>query len=637
MAKRKPARTPTVVETPPARTLPLHLIPAAILVLAAFVFYWTPLTARDASIQWDAVDVHYTSQKYFADHIRQVILPQWTPYVFSGFPFLADPQVGAWYPPNWPFFLGGVAPVSIQWELVLHCLLAMFGAYLLAFHLLGAWQPAVLAGFCYGLSGFFAGHSSHVGIFQAAAWLPLIVAMLLKGRGAEAGLMVGAMALAGHFQTALYTGFAVVFLAGWRIGVRTLAVCGLVGLGISAVLVIPGLELSAQSIRASMDFRNTADGALVPAALATLVSPNALGALEGAYTGPADITQFYLYGGILLLPLAALGAWKSPTRMVAAAMGVPALWFAFGPSGGFFRLVALLPGLGSVRAPVHVWFVVALALALLAAGGLQWAMGRWPRAWLAPAVLLVAFVDLCYWNSANNPLAYARASFDDLYGSRAAQFDQRIAQALPPGTRFHAPAATSAFGPQNQPMESRVEATYGYNPLALRAYSEYLRAAEKNPRLLDTLGVRFALDPAQGGVAARDTGLPRAMFAAKVVRTGSLETHDPAQTVIADVDVAQAAGSTAQVVETAPGRYKIRYKCATPSLLRFAEAHFPGWQATVAGQAARVVVADHALIGVVVPAGEGDLILEYRLPKLGLGAAVSLLSLAVGVWIARRK
>ena len=40
-------------------------------------------------------------------------IPLWTPYVFSGMPFLADPQVGAWYPLNWPFFMIGITPSAI--------------------------------------------------------------------------------------------------------------------------------------------------------------------------------------------------------------------------------------------------------------------------------------------------------------------------------------------------------------------------------------------------------------------------------------------------------------------------------------------------------------------------------------------
>ena len=77
------------------------------------VLYWVPLTSEKAGIQWDAVDVHYSSQKYFADTLAAGEIPHWTPYIFSGFPFLADPQVGAWYPLNWPFFFFGVTPRAI--------------------------------------------------------------------------------------------------------------------------------------------------------------------------------------------------------------------------------------------------------------------------------------------------------------------------------------------------------------------------------------------------------------------------------------------------------------------------------------------------------------------------------------------
>ena len=46
----------------------------------------------------------------------------------------------------------------------------------------------------------------------------------------------------------------------------------------------------------------------VPGALATLVSPNHYGALDpDRYTGPQDITQYYLYMGILMIPLALIG------------------------------------------------------------------------------------------------------------------------------------------------------------------------------------------------------------------------------------------------------------------------------------------------------------------------------------------
>src|SRR5262245_31184257 len=148
MAKKKLARGE---ESQPAAAVETrvsnksrHLVALLLLVAAVLVFQWEPLFGSKSSIQWDAVDVHYSSQKYFSDHIRAGELPHWTPYIFSGFPFLADPQVGAFYPLNWPFFVLGITPGAIQAELALHMLIAAVGAYLFAWGKLRRVEPALV-------------------------------------------------------------------------------------------------------------------------------------------------------------------------------------------------------------------------------------------------------------------------------------------------------------------------------------------------------------------------------------------------------------------------------------------------------------------------------------------------------------
>ncbi|HET6316793.1 MAG TPA: hypothetical protein VFG86_10060, partial [Chloroflexota bacterium] len=96
----------------------------ALLLLSGMVCVYFAPQLLGGTTQWDGIDVHYASQKYFADAIKSGELPFWTPYIFSGFPFLADLQTGAWYPLNWPFFLLGMTPNSISGELLLHTLVA---------------------------------------------------------------------------------------------------------------------------------------------------------------------------------------------------------------------------------------------------------------------------------------------------------------------------------------------------------------------------------------------------------------------------------------------------------------------------------------------------------------------------------
>src|SRR5271169_1990864 len=167
-------------------------------VFATLIFYWTPLFDEQATIQWDMVDVHYSAQKYFEQSLRTMGLPHWTPFEYSGMPFLADPQTGAWYPLHWPFFAIGITPRALEWELALHAFLALAGAYLLARRLFGNPSAALAAALFYAASGFFAGHSSHLGMFETAALLPWL--LWSASRAVESGLIadiVGSGLIAG--------------------------------------------------------------------------------------------------------------------------------------------------------------------------------------------------------------------------------------------------------------------------------------------------------------------------------------------------------------------------------------------------------------------------------------------------------
>src|SRR5689334_23431926 len=124
-----------------------------LLALAAMVLAYNLPQLLSGSVQYDGVDVHYAAQRYLSDELHAGRLPFWTPYVFSGFPFLADLQVGAWYPLNWPFFAAGITPRSIGGELLVSSLVATSGAYVLARRFVPSQTAALATGLFYGLSG----------------------------------------------------------------------------------------------------------------------------------------------------------------------------------------------------------------------------------------------------------------------------------------------------------------------------------------------------------------------------------------------------------------------------------------------------------------------------------------------------
>ncbi len=619
--------------------------------VATVVFYFTPLFDAQTSIQWDAVDVHYSAQKYFADSVHEGHLPYWTPYLFSGFPFLADPQTGAWYPLHWPFFLAGITPKAIEWELALHAFLALCGTYLLARRLGAESPPAVLAAVFYAGGGFFAGHSSHVGMFETAALLPWLLWSALLALESDTilslmlpGIVGGLMVLIGHFQTALYSFFALAFFviarrAPWKRAAAVLIATTLAAFLLAAVAILPGLELTAESDRAAANFHGATNAALKPAALATLAMPNFYGAVSGTYSGPPDITQFYFYAGILLVPLAIVGIWKKRS-WIALALIVPALWYAFGPPGGLYSVLTLLPGFKSVRAPVHIWFVVALGLALAAASGAAWLAERFHKSWLIVGVLVLTVGDLWYWNMADNQMAYMSMSFAEKYGDPFKNFQAALAQAkLKPFTRIWSPFDTNAFGPLNSSLEGRTEVTYGYNPLELSRYSEYLSAAERNPSLLNGLAVTHGIDTQRGTMSENTNVLPRIYAPPQVKFVAShaaaralLPTLDQTQWAIVESPLRPLAPGTTpvQIVNYSGDSYGAKYSAPFDCLLRISVPYFPGWRAAIDGKSTPVYAVDNALSGVFAPAGGHELTFSYHSNWFRWGAAISLIA-ALGI------
>ncbi len=223
--------------------------------IATVLFYFAPLFSSTASIHWDLADVSYPAQKYFAQSLHAGKLPHWTPYLYSGTPLLSDPKVGAWYPLHWPFFLIGIAPRTLAWELALHSFLALTGTFLLARRLLGSPSAALSAALFYAWSGYFAGRSSELAKFEAAALLPwLLWAVLVAVESGSArfvalsALAGGLIVLAGDFPSVVFSAIALVlFVAAirgaWKRSVAVLLATILCAGLIGAIVMVADFQL----------------------------------------------------------------------------------------------------------------------------------------------------------------------------------------------------------------------------------------------------------------------------------------------------------------------------------------------------------------------------------------------------------
>jgi uncharacterized membrane protein YfhO len=98
----------------------------------------------------------------------------------------------------------------------------------------------------------------------------------------------------------------------------------------------------------------------------------------------------------------------------------------------------------------------------------------------------------------------------------------------------------------------------------------------------------------------------------------ALAPHSPVQ---------QDPAATATVLAYDEESYRVRYRAATPSLMRFSVPYFRGWRATVDGKHLAIVPVDLALMGVVVPAGDHELQFRFRSDTFRIGAAITLAGL----------
>ena len=345
------------------------------------------------------------------DARSEALLPLWTPSIFMGVPLLANPQIGVFYPPNWPL-TGLPAPDAIRISILLHSFWAMLGAwYLYSVTQRRQGSPALLAALLYGLGGMLLAHVEQINQLQGLAWMPWLFALMsryLDGAGWPYGLLL-AMALAlqifsGHTQTVFISGVGLGLIglwyivragreSGWRAARPLLPLIAIAGLALLLALpqLLPTLELTGMSNRGG-------GGLNAQQATAFSLPPTYLGrALLPSYDGQL-FTEYVASIGVIGLGLALLGLLRpaDPSRRswrsLWALLLLLGLIFAMGRFTPLYLLLADLPGFNLFRVPARWLALPAIALAMLAGMGLQhWLDGapdsaRWRR-WL-PALIL---------------------------------------------------------------------------------------------------------------------------------------------------------------------------------------------------------------------------------------------------------
>jgi hypothetical protein len=199
----------------------------------------------------DLVRQFYPWKELGRQAFEQGRLPLWNPFIYCGMPLLGNFQSALAYPLHLPFYFFPFAP-ALGWHLFIHFFISGWGLYSLAKALGLRPGPAFLAAICWQANAFLIARVEFMSALSAYAWTPWILYGVASNAGLRAlSLWIGLQALAGYPLELGYT-FVASFLLAFGLGKGSpgrLFLGWALGLGIAALALLPGLELTLHSSR----------------------------------------------------------------------------------------------------------------------------------------------------------------------------------------------------------------------------------------------------------------------------------------------------------------------------------------------------------------------------------------------------
>lgn len=343
-------------------------------------------------------------------------IPLWNPYLFMGAPFLANSQVGFFYPLNWPLWLLFSVPTAVKVTILLHLFLAGWGAYLAGRRALSL-EPmaALITAVLFALGGYLTAQVEHINQLQGLAWLPWYLVVLaptahdsprsrlviVSQTGVSLAALLALQFLAGHTQSLFITVVGVMVwvlaqgAATWFTRQREYAapfrfynqtwpahlplaslLASLLAGGLAALLVavqlLPTLELTQLSARqGGLSPNEVLSFSLNPLLLTRALFPGYGQSLFSEYTA-------FLPWTAVFLAVCAAGQWRRWRGVFPALVWVLlGLALALGIFNPLNWLLARLPGFDLFRVPARWLALYSLGMALLAGLGWQIALDRW--------------------------------------------------------------------------------------------------------------------------------------------------------------------------------------------------------------------------------------------------------------------
>ena len=339
--------------------------------------------------------VQYSGKVFLAELLKEGQLGFWNPYIFMGFPLLAEPEVGPLYPLNLFFALPIPHYYALTLFIVIHYSLAGVFTYLLARSLDISRAGSFISGLVFAFGGFLMAQLTNINILTGSIWLPLILCLFSRAirrrsytLAAGAGIVLALQILPSHPQIILYIlivlglyyFYSLLTLPQAEVRpILTLSCISLtavaVGLGLAAVQLIPTYQLKELSaLSESPGYGFVTAYSLPKFRLLSFLFPNFLGNPVIGYKGEPFFEEHHGYVGILPLILAAL-AWgrRRDSRVRFFGLLAPlSIVLALGNETPLYHLLARVPVFNYFRIPARWLLVLTFCLAILAGYGLDY-------------------------------------------------------------------------------------------------------------------------------------------------------------------------------------------------------------------------------------------------------------------------
>ncbi len=312
-------------------------------------------------------------------------LPLWNPYIFLGQPYFADMNLGTLYPLNFLYFIFDVWK-ALTLQAVLDIFLICIGTFLLLRQMKLSYLASLFGAIIVGFSGEVFGFSNNITILNVIVYIPFLFLFarlfIERKKWLYLHILIFFQALqivSGHpqitYYSILFVSLYLFFLLEYSFKKKILVVGYylLSPLFLSAIQLIPAIEMTRLSTRAVVSYQYATSGSLGIFDFVTFLFPTFYGNLvDGTWWGKQEMLVGYI--GIIPLLLLFLSIQLKKTKEIKLFLSMIGfcLLVALGNHTPIFHLFYwLIPGWKFFRDPERILIFYSFFGAIVSAYGFE--------------------------------------------------------------------------------------------------------------------------------------------------------------------------------------------------------------------------------------------------------------------------